>query len=280
MSRFKDRLWSDLVRVHGSDLSKLSRPEPKSRPRPRVLAGTGLGLVAAGSAAAILIGTAGTTPAFAVTKNNDGSVTVWVARPAGIPQANARLAALGYRARLVQITAACGAPAALARSVHGPPPIPLPPRQVRGGEVRWAAVPAQARFDPRQIPAGRLLVIPASRSGQTIRVRPGRMIHGQAPACLPPPPIPVPGRLLGACCPPPSATARPGRQVLAPCVPKPALRPWLGHGRQRPWRWYSHPGGPPKKPLHGYGRPWTQAAVSCPAGVYGHSRHRRQQHHR
>ncbi len=85
MSRFKDRLWSDLVRAHGADLSQLPLPPARSRRRPRMVVGTGLGLAAAGTAAALLVGTAGTSPAFAVTKNNDGSITVSIRRFAGIP---------------------------------------------------------------------------------------------------------------------------------------------------------------------------------------------------
>lgn len=204
MSRFTDRLWSDLVRAHGADLSDLPRPQAKSRPRPRMLAGTGLGIVAAGSAAAIVVGTAGTTPAFAVTKNHDGSVTVSIARPAGIPQANARLAALGYRARVVQVSPGCGGPA-WTRSSH-PPPGAF--RQIHAG----------ARFDPRLVPPGRFLVMPAWRLRGTITIRRGAVVHGQVPACLPPPPLPVPGALGGACCPGFPSGGRPGQALARPCL--------------------------------------------------------------
>lgn len=233
MSRFTDRLWSDLVRAHGADLSNLPRPPARSRRRPRMLAGTGLGLVAAGSAAAIVVATAGTTPAFAVTKNHDGSVTVSIARPAGIPQANARLAALGYRARIVQVTAGCGGPAAWARSIH-------PPRAV------FRQIRAGARFDPRQVPPGRFLVMPAWRLGGKITIHRGHVVQGQVPACLPPPPIPVPGAIGGACCPLPVFMGRPGRQFLRR-PPRPVLaRPCPNVRRQRLSRppHFQVPGGP------------------------------------
>ena len=257
MSRFKDRLWSDLVRSHGADLNQLSRPQARSRSRPRLLAGTGLGLVTAGSTAAILVATAGTTPAFAVTKNHDGSVTVSISRVAGIPQANARLAALGLRARVVQVTAACGGPRGWARSIHPPPAVF---RQIRAG----------AWFDPRRVPPGRVLVMPAWRLGRAIRIRPGQVVDGRPPACLPPPP--VPGALGGACpggpffrLPAPRRIERPGRpQIQLPGGPQlqisggPQLR--ITSGRQ-----LQITAGQTNQ--HGHGGTWIHISVSCPGPV-------------
>jgi hypothetical protein len=226
MSHFKDRLWSELVRAHGADLTQITHP-PRSRRRPRMLAGTGLGLLAAGTAAAVVVGTAGTVPAFAVTKNHDGSVTVSINRLAGIPAANARLAALGYRARVVQVSVGCGAAAPRAARLRGAP-APAALRQAL----------AQARFDPRQVPPGRVLVIPASSSGQSLSPRAVRMIHGQVPACLPPP---ISGR--GA--------------FRGPC-PKMHIQGSARH-RQRPLAVHR-----PTRLAGGHGAP-TQVTVSCPA---------------
>ena len=55
MSKFKDRLWRELVREHGADLAQIRRPAAKHarRARPRVLAGTTLGLAGAGTALAL-----------------------------------------------------------------------------------------------------------------------------------------------------------------------------------------------------------------------------------
>jgi hypothetical protein len=84
MSKFTDHLWQDLVREHGPTLVQADRPQPgraggRLLRRPRVLAGSTLGL--AGVAAALVLalsGTAATTPALAVTRQDDGSVLVKV----------------------------------------------------------------------------------------------------------------------------------------------------------------------------------------------------------
>ena len=76
MSKFKDRLWRELVRDHGKDLAQITRPEVKRsrRARPRVLAGTSLGLAGVRAAVVLAVGAASTSPAFAVTPNHDGTV--------------------------------------------------------------------------------------------------------------------------------------------------------------------------------------------------------------
>jgi hypothetical protein len=229
MSRFKDRLWSDLVRVHGTDLSRLSRPPARSRRRPRMVAGTGLGLAVAGTAAALLVGTAGTSPAFAVTKNRDGSITVSISRIAAIPGANARLRALGYRARLVPVRAACGLsrigpPGASPRGLGGAPPPGLPGAPPPGPRRQ---ILRGARFNPHRVPPGLLLVIPAWRKGRRILIRPAHMIRGQAPPCLPLPPPPA--LRLQSCCPQPS-TGRPSGQVPAGPLACGVVRPGRGRG--------------------------------------------------
>ena len=91
MSKFKDRLWRELVRDHGKDLAQITRPEVKRsrRARPRVLAGTSLGLAGVGAAVVLAVGAASTSPAFAVTPNHDGTVQVTIFRRAGIAGANA-----------------------------------------------------------------------------------------------------------------------------------------------------------------------------------------------
>lgn len=111
MSTFTDRLWSDLERHHGSALAGAGRPEPRRARRlvrPRVVA---LGLAGAGTAAALALGAAGTTPAYAVTTNADGSVTLQLDLTSALPQANAKLEAMGIGER-VAIDMAAG-PAAV-----------------------------------------------------------------------------------------------------------------------------------------------------------------------
>ena len=103
MSKFTDHLWRDLVQEHGPTLAQVDRPEPgraggRLLRRPRVLAGSTLGLAGVGAALVLALGgTAATTPAFAITTNNDGSVLVHLnyTTDQNLPQVDAKLASMG-----------------------------------------------------------------------------------------------------------------------------------------------------------------------------------------
>ena len=71
-----------------------SRAGPLLR-RPRVLAGSTLGLAGVGAALVLALGAASSTPAYAVTTNSDGSVLVTINQNSALPQANAKLTAMG-----------------------------------------------------------------------------------------------------------------------------------------------------------------------------------------
>ena len=97
MTKYADRLWRDLAREHGPALVQAGRPEPgwARRPRPRVLAGSTLALAGVGAAVTFGLTATSSTPAFAVTKNSDGSVLVQINQAQSLPQANAKLTAMG-----------------------------------------------------------------------------------------------------------------------------------------------------------------------------------------
>ena len=97
MTKFTDNLWRDLAREHGPTLAHADRPEPgrARRPHPRVLAGSTLGLAGVGTALALTLTATGSTPAYAVTTNSDGSVLVTINQNSALPQANAKLTAMG-----------------------------------------------------------------------------------------------------------------------------------------------------------------------------------------
>lgn len=188
MSEFEDNLWRDVVRDHGDDLARTPWPPPhRRRPRPRVLAGTTAAVAAAAAVLAVVLGGTSTSPAFAVTANHDGSITLSINRLNAIHAANLKLSSLGVRAMAVQVRAAC-----------------------------QAAITV-ARFNPRRIPTGKTLVIAAWRDGHTVRLSSARIGRAGAPACLPPGPaltavkgqVPIPGP--GAAC-----------TVSGPAVPAPA----------------------------------------------------------
>lgn len=140
--------------------------------RPGVLAGTGAGIAAVITALALLLGATANTPAFAVTRNSNGTVTVRVSRLSDIPaaevaRANIKLAALGVRARIV-------------------------PRSTSGGLVRCGPTRA-VTIKPWRIPVHQLLILGADKAGRlgfaTARPRLMRLAQRSArimaPATLP-----------------------------------------------------------------------------------------------
>jgi hypothetical protein len=113
MSKFADHLWSDLVQEHGATLAHADRPGPgrvRRLRRPRVLAGGTLALAGAGTALAFALGAVGSTPAWAVTTDAGGSVLVTINQLSALPQANAKLTAMGTHEQ-VTIDMASGAAA-------------------------------------------------------------------------------------------------------------------------------------------------------------------------
>ena len=99
MGKFEDHLWREFVRENGDDMAKLSKPETRHRiRRPRLVAGAGLAVAGGATALALVLSTATAPPAFAVTPNHDGTVTVVIRSASGIAGANAALHELGIRA--------------------------------------------------------------------------------------------------------------------------------------------------------------------------------------
>jgi len=129
MAKFADNLWSDLAREHGAALTYADRPGPGRAlgPRRRVLAGSTLALAGAGAALGVALTAGASTPAFAVTKTGDGSVLVTINQTQALPQANAKLIAMGIHEQIT-IYMASGAAAVSgpvtctpAPGVSGPP---------------------------------------------------------------------------------------------------------------------------------------------------------------
>jgi hypothetical protein len=83
-STFEDRLWESAVELYGDDLARTSqfatrRRAQRGRPRPRILAGGTLGVAAVAAGAVLALGgTAGTTPAYAITTSSDGTVLLQI----------------------------------------------------------------------------------------------------------------------------------------------------------------------------------------------------------
>ncbi len=122
MSNFTDNLWRDLIREHGPTLAHADRPEPGRvggaglLRRPRVLAGSTLGLAGVGAALVLVLSGSAAPPAFAITKEGDGSVLVKLnyLQNENLHQINSQLTAMGTHEQ-VTIYMASGA-----ASVSGP----------------------------------------------------------------------------------------------------------------------------------------------------------------
>lgn len=97
MSQFEDNLWGSVVDRHGDELAHADPPGSgrARRSRSRVLAGGTLGLAGVGAALVLALGTSATPPAYAITKNGDGTVTVQINSDTSLPAANRKLTAMG-----------------------------------------------------------------------------------------------------------------------------------------------------------------------------------------
>jgi hypothetical protein len=174
MSTFEDRLWSALVREHG-DQMQLPKVSARTTPRRPALI-TGTALAAAVAAAAVIILTATTsTPAYAVTRNSDGTVTVTLDDVAAITALNAELARDRIAAKAVPLTADCptpGFPNAL-------------PAGTNPSRYTITIVPAD-------IPAGYTAIVAASQnSSGEVRLAQGAL-PSPGPSCINSAPLFVP----------------------------------------------------------------------------------------
>jgi hypothetical protein len=106
MTNFQDNLFSELLVKHGAVLeSNESRGQRSTRRPARIAAGVlaaaavfaGVGLTALGHS----------SPAYAVTENPNGTVTVSISDIQAIGPANAELQAMGVRAKAVPMTSDC-----------------------------------------------------------------------------------------------------------------------------------------------------------------------------
>jgi hypothetical protein len=137
MTRYTDNLWGDLVREHGATLAHADRAEPARAAllrRPRVLAGSTLALAGVGTALTLGLTAATSTPAFAVTRSADGSVQVQINQATSLPQANAKLTAMGIHEQVTIYMATGPATARGPVSCTAEPGAPGPALQVLIGK--------------------------------------------------------------------------------------------------------------------------------------------------
>jgi hypothetical protein len=113
----------------------------------RRLAASTAAVAALATTAALIFGVTTSSPAFAVTRNPNGTVTVWLAKLSGVPGANHKLATMGVRATIVTAMNQARYVASLHPCAGQP-----------AGTVRTIT------FDPSAIPMRQTLLLAADRA--------------------------------------------------------------------------------------------------------------------
>jgi hypothetical protein len=155
MTKFTDRLWTELVHEHGTTLAHSDRPAPgrARRPRPRILAGGTLALAGIGVALTLALTGTSAQPALAaltVTHQPDGSVLVEVnvsqSTQPWVLSADRKLAAMGLD-EVVGIVSMAPGPAPVSgpvdcKALGGVNTPPGPPVKVLLGTDGTQVIPA------------------------------------------------------------------------------------------------------------------------------------------
>jgi hypothetical protein len=201
MTRFADQLFDDLIREHGSTLTNAGPPAPRGHIATRrtlLAVGGGGAAVAAAAAAGVLVATAGTnpaahsgrvaggkTPAYAVTNNPNGTVTLAVYRKDGIAGANAKLHELGdSQVYVVPVGAGCPSMSSLPAPAAPPTGKRL---SVQSSVSIGGSADGSVTVNAKGIPAGDILVVAVetTTTGNTrTSLGAGKITTAPAPSCV------------------------------------------------------------------------------------------------
>lgn len=204
MSNFEDRLIGELMDEHGPALAVLERPEPRRRSnRPLWMTGSVL-TVALAAAAVLTLTTGSSSPAYAVTQNPNGTVTLTLADLTGVDGANAELRGLGLPVRVLRVEDNCHEQYQVEPFSFGMASNDLPVASpVRSGStMTTTAGQFQMTFSLNGIPRGETLVVAAT--SHTFKIGPNTvlgigiskmgLVKGTPPTCAPVVPLrSVPG---------------------------------------------------------------------------------------
>lgn len=188
MSRFEDRLWGELVEHHGALLAQPPaltltpparlRPSSLTRRRPLAVAGAALAAVAAAVVIALSSG-GGPAPAYAVTQNPDGTVTVTVRELTATPALESVLVSMGLPVRAAPVEAACRTRPGQYRQA----PLPLAGQEPLYTPSHTGGV-TSVTIDPRRIPDGDTLLLGVREAGPNAIVLEIALYRGATPPCL------------------------------------------------------------------------------------------------
>ena len=199
MTKFADQLFDDLMREHGSTLTSARPPASRGHVATRrALLAAGGGGVAVAAAAGLLVATAGGTgaghsgdaaggkpPAYAVSHNPNGTVTLAVYQKDGIAGANAKLHELGdSQVYVVPVGAGCPSMSSL----------PAPVAPLNGKHLRvqssvsiGGTAGRSVTVNAKGIPAGDILVVAVetTTTGNTrTSLGAGKLTTAPAPNCV------------------------------------------------------------------------------------------------
>jgi hypothetical protein len=182
MTKFADDLYDDLIDQHGAALTAISPPANPRRhlaSRRVVLAASAGGLAVAATAGSLVA--VGGSPAYALTTNHDGSISLAVYQQPGIAQANAKLKSIGARVVVVPVRAGCPSISSVRK-----PAVPVRGKlRVQGSVGRDGQVTVQAEGVPR----GDVILVATQTSGK-LRETASVVTLRPTPSCvsLPTPP--------------------------------------------------------------------------------------------
>jgi len=173
MTKFADELFSDLMSEHGSALATARPPVRRAVARPVWLAAGVVGMAGAITAAVTVF--SGGTPAYAVTDNGDGTVSISISQLSGVDGANLKLRSMGDRIAVVPVRDGCPAFDSLPM-VH-----PDVPTEIAGATVntRRGTITVNARGIPKGETALVAVLPPADGFGLVMA-----LINGPAPSCV------------------------------------------------------------------------------------------------
>ena len=180
MTKFADQLFTDLMQEHGPMLDAVHLPQRRPAvPRPVWLAAGVVGMAGAITAGVTIAG--GGSPAYAVTDNGDGTVTVSIDQLTGVDGANGALRTKGDRVAVVPVRAGCPSFESLPVATPGPSQHPEIVGQAssssKGGSSNTITI------GTRSIPAGDVVLIAAIKNSNGIGLA-MELIKAPAPSCV------------------------------------------------------------------------------------------------
>jgi hypothetical protein len=150
--------------------------------RPRLLAGASAGIAALSVTLVLIFAGASSPPAFAVTTNANGTITIMLNALSAVDALNAKLASSGVHVRVAPVVQGCNAPVQMTGSAT-PPATLLAQPGLGASRIQLSATanPEPSGQGLTNVPTGHMLVLAASHAGLQVV---GPINQDTAPACV------------------------------------------------------------------------------------------------